>query len=255
MKNKKMKNKEYQTPNNKGPTNSSCNKAQALTSEVKKFIVEYHNKLRNDVASKNINWKSTVDLNEYFPFATNMMRMFWDNQLANQAQNYANSCKTEHSSYKERTENNFKSNESIFFRKYSSSPPHRPDFGTAISFWFDKIKKFALMKKNIASFDYLGNNVDSFVQIIWAETFKIGCGYSLFENLKKKTNYELYVCLYDSGLKENKPIYKASPVKKCKCPNTTSCGNTDYTSLCCPIGFCAKDILNYQGPNIFSRRK
>lgn len=236
--------------------NSNCNTAQPLTMDVKNFIVDYHNRLRNDVASKNINWKSTIDLNNYFPYASNMMQMYWDNQLANQAQTYANLCKTKHSSYQERRANNFKSNESIFYKKYKSGVPQKPDFGTSISFWFDKINKFSVLNKSVSSFDYLGVNIDSFAQIIWAETFKIGCGYSVFVNPKNKLTYELYICLYgDLGLQENKAIYKSSSTKKCECPNTTRCGNNDYTSLCCPIGFCTKENLFYRGPNIFKKRK
>jgi hypothetical protein len=241
--------------NNQTPKNAMCNTAQPLSNEVQKFIVDYHNKLRNEVASKTINWKSTVDLNNYFPYASNMMQMYWDNQLANQAQTYANLCKTKHSSFQERAENEFKSNESIFYRKYKNAAPQKPDFGTAISFWFDKINKFSVMKKDISSYNYLGVNIDSFAQIIWAENYKVGCGYSTFKNEKNNLVYELFVCLYGTGLKEKSPIYKSSSTKACKCPNTTSCGNPNYTSLCCPIGFCSKDILLYEGPSIFRRRK
>ena len=252
----KIKNKPGQiTNNNQIPADPNCNTAQLLTPDIQKFIVDYHNQLRNNVASKTINWKSSVDLNEYFPYASNMMQMYWDNQLANQAQSYASLCKAEHSSFQDRAEKKFKSNESIFYRKYNSGAPQEPDFGNAISFWFDKIKKFSVMRKNVSSFDYLGVNVDSFAQIIWANTFKIGCGYSIFKNPKDNYTYELYVCLYDSGLQENKPIYKDSPTKKCDCPNSTSCGNPDYSSLCCKIGLCSKNNLFYEESGIFRRRK
>lgn len=252
---KRRKIKRQNTTNNQVPKDAKCNTAQPLSMDVKKFIVDYHNKLRNDVASKTINWKSTVDLNDYFPYSSNMMQMYWDNQLANQAQTYANLCKPKHSSYQERAENNFKSNESIFYRKYKSDAPQKPDFGRAISFWFDKINKFSVMKKNVSSFDYLGVNIDSFAQIIWADNQKIGCGYSVFKNSKDYFTYELFVCLYGIGLKENSPIYNVSSSKKCQCPNLTSCGNKDYSGLCCPIGHCSKENLYYEGATSIRRRK
>jgi len=245
IKRKKTKNKNFKILNNtRVVTNNNCNKAEQLTIDIKKFIVDYHNKLRNDVASKSINWKSSIDLNDYFQYGSNMMQMYWDNQLANQAQTYANLCKPKHSSYQERADHKFKSNESIFYRRYRSGAPQKSDFGTAISFWFDKIKTFSVLKKNVSSFDYLGVNIDSFAQIIWADNFKIGCGFSLFVDPKNNYTYEFYVCLYgDSGLRENNPIYKVSSTKICECPNSTSCGNSDYTSLCCPIEFCTKNNL------------
>lgn len=232
-------------------TDPPCNKAPILTMEEKKFIVNYHNKLRNEVATKTISLKSNVNLNAYFPFASNMLQMYWDNQLANQAQTYANLCKTTHSSFQDRLEKKFKSNENIFIRKYKKASLRKPDFGVAIAFWFNKIKKFNAMKNNISSFNFRGVNIDSFAQIIWAKNYKIGCGFSFYQDPKDKFFYDLYVCLYgENSLIENEPIYQASATKECKCPNATLCKNSVYTNLCCPIEYCSNDKLFYEGPSI-----
>lgn len=226
-----------------------CNLALPLNERDKLSIVQFHNHLRNLVASQDKSLGITL------PKASNMMQIYWDNQLANQAQLIANNCSLKHSSYHERQEKNFRSSENIYHRKFKEGRPNTHNFPKAIKFWFSKIIKFKSLDKIINSFNYQGVNTDSFVQIIWANTYKVGCGYSVFEKLKNKKYiiYDLYVCLYSPpGLEEKRPIYETAQQEKCKCPNLTNCSNKDYKNLCCPVGFCSKDNLFYDGEDIKS---
>jgi hypothetical protein len=98
----------------------------------------------------------------------------------------------------------------------------------AVDSWFAEIKDF-----NTANVDSFGSARDSgvtghYTQVIWAETFLVGCG--LLADRNNGMYRKFVVCnYYVAGNFYNKPIYKrGSPASAC------AKADTDYNGLCDP---------------------
>jgi len=203
-----------------------------LTLENIKEIVQVHNDLRNKVAMG-----KTMKGNS-LPQAANMLQVYWSPTIAKGAQEWANRCAMGHSP---RGKYQFKGKglgENIAMRGYSGSSNRSP-FDQFVNNWFDEIKIF---NSNVAKFDNGASGSGHFTQVIWAESYLIGCGYC-----KKNTGgmiEEYMVCQYSNqGNFINNPIYQPKNGNECKCPQGYACKNPAYQGLCCPnvFNWCQKD--------------
>ena len=207
-----------------------------MTVDQKKLIISLHNEIRNKIALKS-------DKNAKLPFASNMIQMYWSEELALKAQDHANKCTKNYSDQKFRTNPKFISGENVFFVETKGGQP-QPDWNKAVTHWANFGK--AAPPSRIEKFNYAGYNISPFTQIIWAKSYLVGCGFSVSKT--DQGDLSLYVCHYGpTGNIAGQPVYQASNQKSCNCLKGLSCGNPKWPGLCCPDGFC-KD-QNYTYPN------
>uniref|UniRef100_A0A8U8BUT5 Uncharacterized protein n=1 Tax=Geospiza parvula TaxID=87175 RepID=A0A8U8BUT5_GEOPR len=131
-----------------------------------KLIVDRHNALRRGVK----------------PTASNMMKMEWCSAAAENAQNWANQCTLRHSPANLRR-TNVQCGENLFM---SSAPFSWSD---VLQAWYNEEKNFEYgtgAKPKGAMFGH-------YTQMVWHNSYKIGCGFAFCSN----TTYSyFYVCQY-----------------------------------------------------------
>uniref|UniRef100_A0A8C3MZN4 Uncharacterized protein n=1 Tax=Geospiza parvula TaxID=87175 RepID=A0A8C3MZN4_GEOPR len=134
--------------------------------EQQKLIVDRHNALRRGVK----------------PTASNMMKMEWCSAAAENAQNWANQCTLRHSPANLRR-TNVQCGENLFM---SSAPFSWSD---VLQAWYNEEKNFEYgtgAKPKGAMFGH-------YTQMVWHNSYKIGCGFAFCSN----TTYSyFYVCQY-----------------------------------------------------------
>lgn len=190
-------------------------------------IIREHNRYRSRVASGEEN---TYTL----PEAADMLEMVWDDELAAVAQKHADQCEFQHDCNECRRIKNFDVGQNLYERVTYPQPPSAPNWTRAIKAWYDEVKDF--QKEQIGSFqDGEGPPpTGHFTQVIWARTFRIGCGYTMYK--RKDEFVELYVCNYgEAGNVKDECIYQEG--EPCsRCPVNSCCGETcskpNYPGLC-----------------------
>ncbi len=219
-----------------GKCNTSIEKVTAKDIEL---IVNLHNEYREQLTN------GTTKFKERLPFATNMIKMYWSDTLAQKAQDIADLCKTDHSSYESRKIADYHAGENIHFQYWKNGRP-RMRWKNAVTVWYNQMNDF--LGKKIAKYRIEGPETNDYTQMIWANTYLVGCGYSTFVGQYPGTIANLYVCLYGPiGNNVGKSVYKPSPVKKCECLDGLGCANKEFSGLCCPSGLCDKEDIKFTG--------
>jgi len=210
---------------------STCNTfTRYFTLKEKQDIVNYHNIYRNQVSM------GTSPMGNKIPLATNMLKVYWSDEIASKAQAWANNCKFEHSTNAYRKISKFSLGENLF-QAMGGKSNAAIDWKRAVDVWFNEITNFNGNLK-------FGSNSSSgvvghFTQIAWAKTYQIGCGLAQYYDAASKWYINLYVCEYGPvGNVSNQQIYEGSSSQECKCPAGTSCKHTTYPGLCCANDRC-----------------
>ncbi|XP_045470562.1 cysteine-rich venom protein LEI1-like [Harmonia axyridis] len=168
------------------------------------------------------------------PAASNMLKMTWNERLAEAAQKWTQNCQfLTHDG-----------NDGRFIPNYG--PCGQNIFvATQKVPWFFAINTWFLEKDN---FTYGGKNdlrrIGHYTQMVWAATHEVGCGISKCINLNNGTwvKYYSYICNYcpigNLPDKLGLPYKKGVPCQACKgsCHSkrlcTNSCNVADYWSNC-----------------------
>ncbi|RWS13422.1 GTx-VA1-like protein [Dinothrombium tinctorium] len=196
---------------------------EGLSLKDRKTILVEHNKYRNKIALAH----DTYDL----PPASNMMKLEWDKELAAIAQSHASQCVFEHDCNLCREVDNFMVGQNLFSKK-SAELKVAPAWDEAIGIFYDEIK---LITRNLIESYVPDDGVNlygHFTQLAWAETWKIGCGYTAFriDEPIYKTE-ELYTCNYGpAGNIIFGRVYKNGTAGSECPPNTVR--STLYPGLC-----------------------
>lgn len=203
------------------------------------IILNFHNYYRNQLALR-------TNAGPLFPYATDMLQMYWSDELAYKAQQWANRCSFQHSSSSYRRTALFTLGENLYTEGRSNGFP-TPDWRKAINSWWSEINLWRYYM-NINSYQFY-SATGHFTQLIWSKTYLIGCAASQYY---QNGYYNiLYVCEYGpAGNVMGYPIYKSSSYRRCDCPDYTNCSNPFFPGLCCPAGFCSTSNLVYTGRTI-----
>jgi hypothetical protein len=220
---------------------AGCNEWKGpFTVNDKQAILNAHNWYRNQIALQ------TNTVGPKLPFATNMIQMYWSDAISQRAQEWANGCQFKHSAGQFRKQPDFATGENLYMS--SSSGSFQPmNWYKAVIAWYNEIKDMG--GKSVDSMSSGGPVTGHFTQVIWANSYMVGCGFAQFKDQSWYTN--MYVCQYGPvGNVIGTPIYSSSPTKGCVCPQNTSCSNSTFPGLCCPADFCTWKSQVYTGPLI-----
>ncbi|QQP50767.1 Venom allergen 5 [Caligus rogercresseyi] len=173
---------------------------------VKQEILNVHNDLRR-------NGETPRDSFEH-------EKLVWNEELARGAQLWSNQCRTEHD--EPNTCKHKFVGQNIAW-SHASGETEDPDFKTAIERWYDEIN---LYRGSVDSY-YFNSATGHFTQLIWADTYEIGCGFVAYTGRKRRGDaiQKIYICNYGPGGNSvSSPIYKQG-----------------YQCSECPLGFGACD--------------
>merc|ERR1712004_18600 len=171
-------------------------------------IVNQHNKHRSSVS----------------PPATDMVKMYWDENIAKIAQHYANSCPTYHEAN----------------RDSRKVPGYGISIGQNIGYYYQPVKSWT---QNIDSWhsevkdftygaSYQQSGIGHYTQVVHNDAIAIGCGYAKCKGTFNWPFAHTYVCNYaygQLGSTMNTPYTSGSSCSACpgKCSNKLcDCGNT-----------------------------
>ncbi|GFX04243.1 hypothetical protein TNCV_3973921 [Trichonephila clavipes] len=171
-------------------------------------ILKLHNTYRSQVAMGQETRAGGL------PKASNMLQMVWDKELATIAQKWADNCLFDHDCIQCREVANFPVGQNLgeAFRDNcytreclgSLEPRERyADWASNIKNLYDEVNyydKSWLSKYWERSVEETGH----FTQIIWAKTWRVGCGFTAF--LRGATYTRFYVCNYGPGLALRRPF-------------------------------------------------
>ena len=219
--------------NSSTPTTAACNiDTVGVTDDDIYFTVYHHNRFRNQMATQ------TTTYGTKWPAAKNMRQMYWSKEIAKKAQEHANKCVFQHSTREFRTTTTWGAVGENLAATYGIAAPAK-SFSGAVQMWNNKINDFAADNADPANFqNSVTRVIGHFTQVIWADTWLVGCGYSKY--LQNGMMYNLYVCEYaTSGNWLGSPVYKAATSTTDKaCPAGTTASNTAFPGLCCLSGKC-----------------
>ncbi|KAM6207454.1 cysteine-rich venom protein TEL1-like [Sarcoramphus papa] len=153
-------------PLSTGEEPESLNALSTSKAGQQKLIVDRHNALRRGVK----------------PTASNMLKMEWCPQAATNAQKWANRCTLSHSPGNMRR-TTVQCGENLFM---SSAPFPWPD---VVQAWYDEEKDF----KYGTGAKTQGAVIGHYTQVVWYNSYQIGCAVAFCRNSKYKY---FYVCQY-----------------------------------------------------------
>ncbi|XP_004673614.1 PREDICTED: cysteine-rich secretory protein 3 [Condylura cristata] len=191
--------------------------------DVQRDIVNEHNEKRRTVS----------------PPASNMLKMSWSSEAAENAQNWANKCLQTHSVEKDREISTSHCGENLFMSSYPRS------WSEAIQSWYNEVHDFVYDKGP----RYPNAAIGHYTQIAWYSSYLVGCGVAYCPNHPTLKYY--YVCQYcPSGnirSRINTPYQQGTPCASCPndCDNglcTNSCQYVDEYSNC-------KELVSMVGCN------
>ncbi|XP_077484932.1 CRISP/Allergen/PR-1-like isoform X2 [Amblyomma americanum] len=191
---------------------SSCRPLRHGLSEAdRQLILDQHNAYRDRLASG-------AEGASGLPAAANMMHLEWNDELATIAQKLASMCSAKMDCADCRRVESFTVGQNICNYKIRSQATPPVYWRSTIAYWYEGIKQFP--PAAISPYVYR-QYYGTFTQMVWAKTWSIGCGYSLFT--RGSWFVQSYVCNYGpAGNYLNSRVYL--PGEPCsRCPPGTRC--------------------------------
>ena len=203
------------------PPNRDCSIVKrGVTENDKELIVKLHNDYRSKVATGQERNGGGL------PTAANMLEMVWDEELSAVAQKLAETCIFKHDCGSCRRVRAFSVGQNIGLSYNLRKPPAAADWQNFIKGLYNEVSVFN--KKYIQPYipgpysqeEQYGH----FTQMVWATSWKIGCGWAVFKEGNTFTSYT--VCNYGpAGNMVKGEMYKAGPPCSA-CPKNSCCGNS-----------------------------
>lgn len=184
-------------------------------------IVDLHNQLRAWVAG---------GFQSGLPAAANMRALTWDDELATVAQRWADQCTDGHD--KERSVSRFHVGQNValvWTYDFEDDLHDEPDWDSQVYAWYNEATEFHFKSASISPFSF-SKKLGHFTQLVWADTYKIGCGYAYYRQAVRGLT-KIYVCNYGPGGNIiGGAMYEQSPVPTCR-PGLVPAAGT-YSGLC-----------------------
>ncbi|XP_054830299.1 serotriflin-like [Eublepharis macularius] len=149
------------------------------------------------------------------PSATNMLKVIWNETMAESAKKWADECKLTVSPDANRRFNRMMCSENIFYTNFPST------WTNAIEAWE---KRKAYFNYGVGATD-TSRSIASYTQLIWYNSYQVGCGIAYCPG---DISYFYYVCQYCPPA--NREDLLARPYKKG--PSCNDCPNACENKLC-----------------------
>ncbi|XP_049843054.1 venom allergen 5.02-like [Schistocerca gregaria] len=192
---------------------SSLLQSGGLSCDVKKSILDAHNKYRQSIALGYVAGQ---------PGAARMLEMVWDEELASIAQRWADQCTMGHDHNRDVSRFPVGQNVAATWttRRQVSL---EPDFARQIAAWYGEVAAYRYQDGS------LGAATGHYTQLVWGDTYLVGCGYSFFYD-RSRGYTKLYVCNYGPGgnVVGAAPYEKGSP----SCSSQGISPSKRYPGLC-----------------------
>ncbi|XP_063909820.1 venom allergen 5-like [Zophobas morio] len=161
-----------------------------VTKTDENVIVNTHNHLRSLISQGKISGQ---------PKAKNLKTLKWDSKLAKEAQKIANTCEFEHVKV---LDDRFLVGQNLMWTS-STQATNKTEWAYAIQSWFSEHKNFIYPNKKRGVTGH-------YTQVVWADTYLVGCGFAWYiQNVGEKNYEKLYVCNYGpAGNFVGEPPYK-----------------------------------------------
>ncbi|XP_008314271.1 GLIPR1-like protein 1 [Cynoglossus semilaevis] len=150
------------------------------------------------------------------PPASNMLYMTWDEGLAVTARAWAKHCTFEHNIYLDDARRMHPTFSSVGENIWTGHPPSEFVLKNAIKHWVDE-KMFYNYSENSCS-----NMCGHYTQVVWDQTYKVGCAVELCPNGVRQFDHRpsvLFVCNYSPGgnLNGRRPYEsRGAPCSECE---------------------------------------
>ncbi|KAF8764814.1 CRISP/Allergen/PR-1 like protein [Argiope bruennichi] len=218
--------------------NPTCNIVKSgVGQQEKEEILRLHNEFRSKVAMGN----EHRSIGGSLPEVADMMQLEWDDELSAVAQKWTDNCEYKHDCNECRAVENFPVGQNLAFQESTcmgricrEDQKVIPNWSWAITAFYDEVKDYH--KDWLWSFvEHKGPKTGHLTQLIWAKTWRIGCGYTVYKEGRTYTRY--YACNYGpTGNSVKKPVYQAGPPCSA-CPTNSHCvtwssGPGTYPGLC-----------------------
>ncbi|XP_067651866.1 GLIPR1-like protein 1 [Haliotis asinina] len=126
--------------------------------------------------------------NEYrrIPNAADMLQMSWDNELEALAQGWANQCKFDHNPSRTIASSSSPIGENVHIKA-----PYYDEVSTVTS-WYNEVSDYTYSSNSCSRV------CGHYTQVVWATSYKIGCGIKFCSTIEKTsiTNGYVVVCNY-----------------------------------------------------------
>ena len=170
--------------------------ATVLTDKEKQYALFLHNQARSNVA----------------PSSNNMLKMMWDEELAQTAQAYSRKCIYEHSNGI-KTSKFSKTSENL----YISGPEMSSEvfLKNGIEHWENEKNDYNFTSNTCT--DVCGH----YIQLVWDDTYAVGCGITTCRDIAVKGETwelgQLLVCHYgpDGNKNNRRPYRRGTPCSVC----------------------------------------
>ncbi|XP_066974757.1 uncharacterized protein [Macrobrachium rosenbergii] len=188
------------------------------------MIVDFHNRFRSQVALGRETRGSTGPQ----PHASNMMIMEWDDELAIIAQRDADQCIFGKECVDCRRVSRFGVGQNLFLI-YQNKFNAQIQWSRVVASWYHEVTYF---DPNLINLFQFSTNVSRYTQMVWWDTYKIGCGFGMF--LDNGWWKKIYTCNYGPGgnILSSEMYQPGDPCSAC--PGGTAC-SARYPGLCAPI--------------------
>ncbi|KAF6200876.1 hypothetical protein GE061_005323 [Apolygus lucorum] len=186
------------------------------TPDARVAMLNLHNEYRNKIAGGEM---------KGWPKAANMREMSWDDEVESVALRWALQCVDGHD--KCRSTPQFPSVGQNYAAQMGSNEYQEGSNKMNFDGWVGEITLIADPKAMLSRFQ--GGNWGHFTQVVWAKSYKLGCGSVHFVQDNWKTSVD--ICNYaPSGNVQSLPMYEEGDPAS-KCPTGTS-QSKQYPNLC-----------------------
>ncbi|CAL2046412.1 unnamed protein product [Caenorhabditis brenneri] len=188
-----------------------CSSAAAFSAEGQAAIVKAHNDLRSSIAKGTYVAKGTQQ-----PAASDMLKMSWDDTIAQSAQQFAEGCPNDHS------KNEY--GENLYWGWDSEAIGSLDPYGVQASkSWEKEFQDYGWLSRTLDQATY-DTGIGHATQMVWSKTNLIGCGAkNCGVDPKNGMNKVTVVCQYKTkGNTIDEKIYTEG--NSCSaCPSGSSC--------------------------------